>query len=109
MKAIRRMSTTLREDEDYRNFRQATHVAISFFGIYTAVYSTQNLQSTIFNHAGYGSLGLISNAIAYLGQGIGSVYSVYYINKIGDIKAMAWGSVLSLPFIAALIFPTLGF
>lgn len=103
------MSTTLREDEDYRNFRQASHVAVCFFGIYTAVYSAQNLQSTIFDHAGYGSLGLISNAVAYVGQGIGSVYCVYFINKIGDVKAMAWGSVMSLPFIAALLQPTIGF
>ena len=73
------MSLTLREDEDYRNFKQATHVSLSFLGIYLAVYSAQNLQSTLFDNAGYGALGLISNAIAYIGQGIGSVYCVYYI------------------------------
>ena len=78
-----------------------------FFGIYTAVYSAQNLQSSLLELAGYGPLGLISNAVAYVGQGIGSVYCQYYIRLVGDRKSMSWGSVISLPFIACLMFPTL--
>ena len=34
---------------------------------------------------------------------------MYYIQRIGDIKSMGWGSVLSLPFIGCLIFPTLAY
>jgi hypothetical protein len=52
-------------------------------------------------------LGLISNAIAYVGQGIGSIFCQYYIRIFGDIKSMSWGSVLSLPFIACLMIPCL--
>jgi len=112
MKALRRASQSvkdLRANEDYRNFRQANHCSLSFFGIYTAVYSAQNLQGTLFDHAGYGPLGLISNSIAYVGQGIGSIFCVYYLQRIGCIKSMGWGSVLSLPSIIALILPTLAY
>ncbi len=36
------------------------------------------------------------------------MYCQYYIRLVGDRKSMSWGSVISLPFIACLIFPTLG-
>ena len=67
MKSLKRLTQTLREDLDYRNFRQAAHCSVAFLGIYTAVYSAQNSQSQIFEDSGYGPLGLISNAIAYIG------------------------------------------
>ncbi len=107
MQSLRRMSTRLREDEDYRNFRLAAHCSACFLGIYTAVYSAQNLQAGLFQELGFGALGLVSNAVAYLGQGIGSIYSVYFVYKAGDVKSMGFASLLNIPFILCLLFPTL--
>lgn len=52
-------------------------------------------------------MGLVSNAIAYVGQGTGSIFSVYYVYRLGDVKAMGYGSLLNLPFMLALIIPAL--
>ena len=49
----------------------------------------------------------MSNSIAYIGQGIGSIFSLYLVYKIGIVKAMSYACLLSIPFILSLIFPTL--
>ena len=49
----------------------------------------------------------MSNSIAYVGQGIGSIFSVFLVYKIGIVKSMSYASLLSIPFIISLIFPTL--
>jgi hypothetical protein len=61
----------------------------------------------VFDKDGYGQLGFYSNAVAYLFQGLGSVFCVFIQEKIGDIRTMAWGSVLNIPFMIILIFPAL--
>ena len=53
----------------------------------------------------YGSLGDYSNAIVYLGQAIGSFIAMNIMEKIGDIKTMAWGALVCLPYITSLLFP----
>jgi hypothetical protein len=56
---------------------------------------------------GYGPIGYMSNAVAYIGQGIGSIFCVYFMQRIGDIKSMAYGSLLSLPFTICLLIPSI--
>ncbi|CDW81164.1 major facilitator superfamily protein [Stylonychia lemnae] len=93
--------------QDYINLKHATLCSIAFLGLYVAVYSTQNVQSQIYDIDGYKNLGYISNAVAYLGQGLGSIFCVYVMQRVGDVKAMAYSSLLSLPFIICLILPAL--
>lgn len=50
-------------------------------------------------------MGDYSNAIVYLGQVIGSFVAISIMEKIGDIKTMAWGALVCLPYIASLLFP----
>jgi len=52
--------------DDYLNFGKAFMCSLGFLGLYTAIYSAQNIQTVIFNKDGYGNLGFYSNAIAYL-------------------------------------------
>ena len=73
--------------------------------MYTALYSAQNTQAPLFEALGYNSLGLISNSLAYIGQGTGSIFSVYLVYKIGIVKSIAYSCLLSIPFILSLIFP----
>jgi MFS family permease len=61
----------------------------------------------VFDKDGYGSLGFYSNAMDYIAQGTGSVFCVFIMEKIGDIKSMAYSSCICLPFLACLIFPAL--
>lgn len=56
---------------------------------------------------GYGKLGFYSNASIYFGLGLGSLVSTGVMNTIGDIKTMALGAFLSVPFMASFIFPSL--
>lgn len=89
------------------NFNKAFICSLAFLGIYVAVYSSQNIQSVVFEKDGYGSLGFYSNAVAYFAQGTGSVFCVFFMEKFGDNKSMAWASLLNLPFIACLIIPAI--
>ena len=41
----------------------------------------------------------------YLGQAIGSFVAMNIMEKIGDIKTMAWGAMVCLPYIASLLLP----
>lgn len=61
----------------------------------------------MYDSDGYKNLGYVSNSVAYVGQGVGSVFCVYVMQRIGDIKAMTYASMLSLPFIICLILPAL--
>jgi len=107
MKIISKVSSTLRENSDYLNWRQALHCSVAFLGVYIPLYSAQNTQAQLFEASGYDKLGLVSNSLAYVGQGTGSIFSVYLVYKIGIVKSMAYSSLLSIPFILSLIFPTL--
>eukprot|EP00347_Sterkiella_histriomuscorum_P023537 403334265 len=81
--------------------------SLGFLGVYVAVYSAQNAQSQIYDIDGYKNLGYVSNAVAYVGQGVGSIFCVYVMQRVGDIKAMAYSALLSLPFIISLLLPAL--
>lgn len=61
----------------------------------------------MYDSDGYKNLGYISNAVAYVGQGTGSVFCVYVMQRVGDVKAMAYSALLSLPFIISLLLPAL--
>jgi hypothetical protein len=89
------------------NFWKAALCSLSFLGMYIALYSAQNIQAVLFEKDNYDSLGFYSNAIAYLGQGTGSVFCVFIMMKIGAEKSMAYFALANLPFILALIFPAL--
>jgi MFS family permease len=73
--------------------------------MYIALYSAQNVQSVLFQEDGYDSLGFLSNAFAYAGQGTGSVFCVWIIMKIGAEKSMARFALLNMPFLVCLLLP----
>ncbi|CDW77194.1 major facilitator superfamily protein [Stylonychia lemnae] len=92
---------------DYLNFGKAFMCSLGFLGLYTTIYSAQNIQTVVFQRDGYDSLGFYSNAVAYLFQGLGSVFCVFIQEKIGDILTMAYGAVLNIPFMIIIILPAL--
>lgn len=87
------------------NFGKAFLCSTAFLFQYTALYSAQNVQSVLFTDDNYGSLGFISNAVVYFGQGTGSIFCVYFSSKYGDSRSMAWASLFALPFIISLLLP----
>ena len=90
---------------EYINFWKAAACSLGFLGLYSALYSAQNIQTLILHDDHYGALGDYSNAIVYLGQAVGSFVAMNIMEKIGDIKTMAWGAMVCLPYIASLLFP----
>ncbi len=49
-----------------------------------------------------GKLGFWAIALMYLSTGIGSIFSTAIMNKIGDVKCMAYGSLFNAPWIMSL-------
>ena len=70
-----------------------------------ALFPAQNIQASLFEQDDYGSLGFYCNAATYMAQAAGSIFSVLVMEKIGNVKSMAWGSVLCLTFVVSLILP----
>jgi predicted MFS family arabinose efflux permease len=87
------------------NLKKALLCSLAFLLQYTALYSAQNVQSVLFEKDNYGSLGFYSNAVAYLGQGSGSIFCVFISQKIGDSRSMAWSSLFALPFLFSMLLP----
>ena len=50
-------------------------------------------------------MGNISNSLAYIGQGTGSVFCVFITMKYGATKSMKYFALLNIPFIVALLLP----
>ena len=71
------------KDSKNVNFTKLLLISVSFLGMYIALYSAQNVQSVLFQEDGYDTLGFLSNAFAYAGQGTGSVFCVWVLMKIG--------------------------
>ena len=90
---------------EHLNLGKALLCSFAFLLQYTALYSAQNVQSVLFGDDDYGSLGFYSNAVVYLGQGTGSIFCVFFSQKYGDSKSMAWSSLFALPFILSLLRP----
>ena len=72
-----------------------------------SLYTAQNLSSSLLAKDNYTQLGFYSNAIIYLGQGLGSVLAVVAIEKLGDRKTMAFGAMICVPFVISLLVPAL--
>jgi len=87
------------------NLNKALLCSTAFLGLYTSLYSAQNVQSVLFDDDNFVGLGFYSNAVVYLGQGSGSIFCVFICNKIGDSKSMAYASLFAMPFIISLMLP----
>lgn len=72
-----------------------------------AVFPAQNITVALFEKNDYGELGFYCHAATYLAQGISSIFCVFAMEKLGNVKSMAWGSALCLVFVVSLIFPAM--
>jgi hypothetical protein len=89
------------------NFGRAFICSLAYFGLYMAVFPAQNIQVSLFLKDDYGALGFYCNAATYLAQGTGSIFCVFIMEKLGNVRSMAWGSVLCLTFVVSLIIPAI--
>ena len=65
------------------------------------------MSETLFKKNGYENLGFFSNAVVYLLQGICAVYAILIMQSYGDVKNMAIGSIISIPYMLSMIAPAL--
>ena len=89
------------------NFGRAFVCSLSFFGLYMALFPALNIQAALFERDNYGILGFYCNALTYFGQALGSLFCIFIMEKLGNIKTIAWGSVLCILFVASLILPAI--
>ena len=96
-----------RKLDPYVNLPKALMCSFGFFGLYTAIYGAQNIQTAVFLKDGFGNLGFYANAVAYVGQGTGSLFCGYVHSKVSYVRSMAISSVLNIPNILFLILPAM--
>lgn len=89
------------------NFGRAFICSFAYFGLYMAVFPAQNVTVSLFEKNDYGQLGFYCHAATYLAQGVSSIFCVFVMEKISNIKSMAWGSALCLVFVVSLMFPAI--
>lgn len=81
--------------------------SLAYFGLYMSLFPAQNIQASLFEKDDFGALGFYCNAATYLAQGIGSIFCVFVMEKLGNVKSMAYGSLLCLTFVISLIVPAI--
>ena len=74
---------------------------MNFLGLYTAFNTAQNIQTEALEEDGFGKLGFWAIAVLYLSIAVGCLFSTWIMNRIGDIKCMALGSLMNTPWILA--------
>ena len=87
------------------NFGRAFVCSLAYFGLYMAVFPAQNISVALFEKDSYGELGFYCHASTYLAQGIGSIFCVFLMEKLGNVKSMALGSFLCMIFVVSLLVP----
>ena len=103
-----RESTPVAENipsEKYLNFWKASYVCTSFFVLFIAFNSTQNLSSEVQRLNNLGNFGYTLLAILYLFIGVGSLVSSAILKKIGINKCLVIGATGHFCFVFAQILP----
>ena len=72
-----------------------------------AVFPAQNITVALLEKNDYGSLGFYCHAATYLAQGVGSIFCVFLMEKLGNVKSMALGAFLCMVFVISLIAPAI--
>lgn len=89
------------------NFGRAFVCSFAYFGLYMAVFPAQNITVALFEKDDYDTLGFYCHAVTYLAQGIGSIFCVFLMEKLGNIKSMALGAFLCMIYVVSLIVPAI--
>ena len=87
------------------NFGRAFVCSIAYFGLYMAVFPAQNITVALFEKDNYGTLGFYCHAATYFAQAVGSIFCVFLMEKLGNVKSMAIGGFLCMVFVVSLLVP----
>jgi hypothetical protein len=77
----------------FHNLPKVTYFSISILLLYMAFNSCSNLQSSMMDEDGYGSLGFYILAVLYFFSGLGSLMSTALIHKIGTKGCLLLGGI----------------
>jgi MFS family permease len=92
-------------NSDYKNLGRVIQVSLSFFVLFIADNTCQNLTSTVLNQDGLGSFGFYTLASLYLSLAITGGLSAALVDKIGLYKVFVIGTFFHFTFILVSILP----
>jgi len=97
----------MEKNELNKNLGCVIHWGVSFFFLFTAFATCQNIVSEALDQNNYGGLGFYTLAALYITFGICSFLSTPLINRLGSIRAMQLGSVCFFIWVCAGILPVI--
>ena len=89
----------------YENFGRLLQLSFTFFILFCAFFTTQNLTTFVLASDGYSHLGYYILATLYLSIAIGSLISTALMKKLGTYKCLIFGGFGHFSFVLASTFP----
>lgn len=93
------------QSRTYSNVCKALYVCMSFFVLFIAFFSSQNLTSQVMKNNDLGNTGFILLAVLYLFIGVGSVVSPAVLRQWGITKCLVLGGIGHFVFVFAQTLP----
>ena len=98
-------SSTFKKNDDFKNHSRMLQLSLTFFLLFCAFYTCQNLATTVIDADGLGSFGFYTLAALYGTLIISSFSSTAFMNKVGLYKCLFIGSLCHFAFVFANIMP----
>ena len=89
----------------YENLGRLLQLSFTFFILFCAFFTTQNLTTFVLSSDGYSKLGYYILATLYLSIAVGSLISTAIVKKIGVYKCLILGGFGHFSFVFASTFP----
>lgn len=94
-----------KEISGYENFTRLLQLSLTFFVLFCAFFTCQNMASLVLEQDGLKNLGFYILAVLYFSIAVSSVFSTALLKKLGTYKCLIFGGFGHFCFVFAQIFP----
>ena len=91
----------------YENFTRLLQLSLTFFVLFCAFFTCQNMASLVLKNDGLENLGFYILAVLYFSIAVSSVMSTALLKKLGTYKCLILGGFGHFCFVFAQIFPAI--
>lgn len=96
-----------KEITGYENFTRLLQLSLTFFVLFCAFFTCQNMAALVFKDDGLNKLGFYILAVLYFSIAVSSIMSTALFKKLGTYKCLILGGLGHFVFVFAQIFPAI--
>ena len=91
----------------YENFSRLLQLSVTFFVLFCAFFTCQNMANLVLEQDGLENLGFYVLAVLYFSIAVSSLFSTALLKKLGTYKCLIFGGFGHFCFVFAQIFPAI--